>query len=578
MNDDEETYNDLFYAKEMNLYNNLQKKLEKQREKQLLEEQQKHLIPWQVSKNSRKIIVNKLREEKPIYERSSEIAEKKKRELENASRRSEIEKENEMRKMKTRWNIEKKIDKESFENFIEKQKLWELNKQSKVTILREEYDEIMKKAIKETMFKPDIRKKPQSAAKKNNHDSKRVHERLYECNEELKNKKAILEKRNQPKFVPTINKKLPKYIKNKNKHLNENIYNLEEDKHGLDYSNFSNELGFENETKVQYANNLMNFTNVENLNPIYNNFEKKTLNKKEEKIENSENILLNRKFSAQKEKKDSHVILNKILKNKLEKKDFELEKQGFKSDLNNINAGNNLKNLLNGHKDDNINVYKPKKSLEIVYRNLSNGKINKKLSEKLPLERFSVPVNNIRINYQFTPNDSEDIKDQVRNQEIKRLNTMVPEYKSKIEGSENLKINKKSTVYNPNSINIPIIDNLDPNIKENQDNLSQTNFLDESSQININHSRKESSNTNRNYKYNKRLSNSIVEENRSKNFISKSLNKEENIENEQISNNAHIMYSNVKRNSLIQNEAFVYSKFKEASNIYDFVGNFKNRK
>jgi len=188
----------------MNLYNNLQKKLEKQREKNLIEEQRKHSVPWQVSKKSRKIIVKKLKDEKPIYERTIELAEKKKRGIENASRKMELEKENEIRKIKTRWNNEKKINKESLEEFIEKQKLWELHKQTKVTILREQYDGIMKKAIEETMFKPDIGKMPKSIAKKTNIEGKRVHERLYELNEELKNKKANLEKMNKPKFIPIM--------------------------------------------------------------------------------------------------------------------------------------------------------------------------------------------------------------------------------------------------------------------------------------------------------------------------------------------------------------------------------------
>lgn len=463
----DESHDDLFYAKEMNLYNNLQKRLEKQREKKLIEEQQKHQVPWQISKNSRKIIVNKFKDEKPIYERSLELAEKKKRELENASRRMEIEKENEMKKLKTKWNKEKKLNKETFEEFIEKQKLWELNKQTKVTILREEYDEIMKKAIEETMFKPEIGKKPKSIAKRSNIEGKKVHERLYEYNEELKNKKANLEKKNKLNFIPTINKKLPKYLVNKKKDRNEILYFGENNQ-----INYSNDSGFQDDINQEYAKNLKIFLNVEDKNATL--IENKINDKRSV---DQDSIATNRRNSAPAERKNSNsnVSINTMLKSKLDQSDFDLKRKGLISDLNNINnGGNNLKGLLN-EKQENIKIEpKPKNSQEIIYRNMSNGKINKKLSDKFPLERFSVPLNNIKINYHLSINNENTNLIEPGNKNIKRLNSMIPKSTNMIDNNLDMKLDFHRPMIQHQSFNV-LIDNDFQGEKKDNSNLSNIN-------------------------------------------------------------------------------------------------------
>lgn len=567
----------------MNLYNNLQKKLEKQREKKIIEEQQKHLIPWQVSKNSRKIIGDKFKDEKPIYERTLELAEKKKREIENASRKMEIQKENEMKKLKTRWNNQKKINKESFEGFIEKQMLWEHNKQTKVTILREEYDEIMKKAIEETMFKPDIGKRPISIAKKSNNDGKRVHERLYDYNDELKNKKANLEKKNIPKFIPIINKKLPKYLVNKSKAKNEDMF-FGENRNQIDYSNYSNDLEFQDDINEDFENNLKNFINVDNpyanikLNENFNNI---TADKKDKRTIEKNSIIVNRRNSAPLERNITNPK-NNMLKNKLEKKDFDLNNKGLKSDFNNIYAGNNLKNLLNNKQEINKEIEpKSKISQEIVYRNLSNGKINKKLSDKFPLERFSVPVNSIKINYPINNKDVNISMNEPNNKIVKRLNSMIPESKNKIDNNLDMKmnVNKHPVVYQQ-SYDSPLNHNFEPE-KDDANNISRLIMIDDSINQNNNDMaiRKESINHNigNNNRNKKRVSTSVIEENRGKNLIMNSLNKQESLNNKLIGNNNKIVYGHEKRGTVNPNEAFAFNNYKNAMNLYENIGNFKNK-
>ncbi len=385
----------------MNLYNNKLRKIDRHREL-LLEKEQKQLQPWKVDEKSRKIISEKYPNEKPIYERTLELAEKKKRELEHLARENEIQKENEIKKLKTRWNSGK-INRETFDDFVEKQKLWEKHKNSKVILLREEYDEIEKKAIEDTMFKPQLNKKFKCINKKNEDiNPKKVHERLYEYNEELKNKKANLEKKNIPKFVPNINKKLPSYIKSKNK-KNINEWEIYENTNNA-FPNFSNNL---NENEFNKINsNLDSYLNIQD-----GNFNEKDFLERERNFNNFEgNFKINRRISAPPKRSDSDLSFSKnnILKPKNNKNDFDLTSKGIKTAFNNLNAGSNLKNLINEKEKNELKALEEnmRKKNETI-KNMNNLNEKKRLSEIFPIDMFSIPFSNIKVN--------NLIKDQIGN-------------------------------------------------------------------------------------------------------------------------------------------------------------------
>lgn len=493
----------------MNLYNNKLRKIEKQREL-LLEKEQKELQPWKVDKKSRKIISEKFPNKKPLYERTLDLAEKRRRELEYLARVNEIEKENEMKKLKTRWNSGK-LDRETFDDFIEKQKLWEKHKNTKVMLLREEYDEIEKKAIEETMFKPqlNINKKAKSITKRNeNINSKKVHERLYEYNEELKNKKANLGKKNIPTFVPIINKKIPKYIKNKNKkNINDWENQENRDIYLNNYSNISNNLNEneypENVINANYINNLDDYTNIEKIDLKTNFYNEKNIDKhysRDLEKNNIDNLMkVNRKNSAPIQRSDSDLSfsIKQMLKPKFEKKDFDLNTKGLKTDFNNINAGNNLKNLLNENKNQKNEeiILNKNNSQKEIFKNMSSGNIKRRLSDKLPIERFSIPINNIKVNQNLGNKNYNSKENEIKS--LKKINTIIP---------DDTYINKKTLNMN--------INNVQNNLNDCFDNDNKTIMLEDKNVQKLN--------------LKKRLSTSLVEENRGINYILKSLNNENN--------------------------------------------------
>lgn len=428
----DESNDNVFYTKEMNLYNNRQRKIEKQRELLLIKEQENY-EPWKIAKNSRKIIMEKLKNEKPLYERTLDVAEKKKRELEFSVKVQEIKNENELKKMKTRWN-NGKLNNESFDNFVEKQNLWKQNKANKVMFLKETYDEIEKKAIEETMFKPQIKHKSNSISKNINNGNKKVHERLFEYNEELKNKKANLEKNNIPKFIPNINKKLPKYIKNKQKgklrDLNNEEFNNLSGNYSFNQSNIRNYNNdemhindanninknyidcFQNDEKMiqknqQYLgmninnnikNNRNNSCSMNEMNSNYNPNNERKNSAPINQMDINYNPNYNRKNSAPNEKNNFfNPKINSLSKPKLNLRGYDLNTIGLQTDFNNVKAGNNLKNLINKNKEENFYINENETKSKNSQNKKGTDKAKNILNDKLPIEKFSIPISNIKL-------------------------------------------------------------------------------------------------------------------------------------------------------------------------------------
>lgn len=575
----------------MNLYNLKQRKLEKMREKQIMKEI--YHPSWKISENSKKIINTKFQNEKPIYDRALEIAEKKKRVIENNARENELKQEGETQKLKTKWNSGHNNE-EAFHGFVEKQKLWGIMKETRVLMLKEEYEKRQKEAIQASLFKPKVTYKSKSIAKTDN--TKKVHERLYDYSEELKNKKIANEKKEKKKFIPNINTKIPNYIKNRKKEINnqKNLNNRQINhqntnlKHLMPVYNEENYCENENDTNENYIGNLVEFLDVENktkekgsITHIKDNINKSIHNENNKK---NESASLNRKQSAQ-IKLTSQNLTNSILKgyinnqkNEKELKHYDLYIKGLKSDLNNLNAGNNssIKLLMNekGNKKDNVEVnFNQINDRENFYREMSNRhqiKKTKKLADKLPLHRFSVPITDI-----VNQNSFKDIliKDEILN-ENSNLNN--------IHLNKNLKKHRNTSIENISKIKNQFENE---NIKKNS-----VNPLNQSEIITNNKSQNEdiiiNKINNKNTEYSeydnkllfeppsdtfikKRFSAPVVNNKVYNDFMFNSMvndcdqsNADFNVDNKTSEDDLHFAYE--KRGTLNQNEAFLFQQYKNA--------------
>ena len=360
----------------MNLYNNLQKKLDKLRKKNDLA-----IVgeKWKMSENSRKIVSGKLHE-KPIYERALEIAEIQKINKEKIIKENEIEKEKVNTNIQTKWN-QGYIDEEVFQGFIDKQKNWNLMKDTKNTMLKEKLEKIENEAIKSTLFKPKILTKSRSLAKNQNQEKEKVHDRLYKYTDELKIKKEELEKKNKPSFAPQINNRIPKYLKIKS---NNNQFNKNEINNNLD---------------DQYNNDLLKEINNQNIRNS-EDYMKKNINYLEEKKDFFKNSNINRRQSAPNERNisENNVSFSNQMKNNINN-NFDLKGNGILNDFNNVNHGENFKNIINNNSIKNL------RNAFILNQNINNNQINsnlkinesKKLNDRLPIQKFSIPVSNIKI-------------------------------------------------------------------------------------------------------------------------------------------------------------------------------------
>lgn len=121
-------------------------------------------------------------------------------------------------------DIQTQFDEKKFEEWLNKQMKWELEKKSKIITVKEE-NERLETSINRCMYHPSIDKNSEILVTKSKilyseNSSKKsdesVYEKLYNLRDEKYNKlvKRLIE--SIPDFTPTINKNMPTYL-NKNK-------------------------------------------------------------------------------------------------------------------------------------------------------------------------------------------------------------------------------------------------------------------------------------------------------------------------------------------------------------------------
>ena len=183
------------------------------------EEEMKHIKNKpKMSKLSKKIMEKKKCEIKPIHQRVNEIVDKKYLKVDKLKQiYRDIENSN-----SSRYSTQ--FDEKKFEEWLNKQMKWELEKKSKIITVKEE-NERLETSINRCMYHPSIDKNKEILVTKskilNSENSSKksdesVYEKLYNLRDEKYNKlvKRLIE--SIPDFTPTINKNMPTYL-NKNK-------------------------------------------------------------------------------------------------------------------------------------------------------------------------------------------------------------------------------------------------------------------------------------------------------------------------------------------------------------------------
>lgn len=201
-----------FYEREIEAHNALQHKLEIIRNKKKLDEVKDLKSKPTLSKNTQKIIQNKLKKERPIYQRVEEVLVQKEENLYELKRAAYDEEVEEQLEHVSRWNVGH-VDDDKFGNFLKTQSHWQQYKQEKLEYLKGEYSRFEEQEQK-SYYKPTINKASEAIALNKNRKlrDKTVHERLHNQHEEKLLKKEKLAHQDKPSFTPVINKKIPKYL------------------------------------------------------------------------------------------------------------------------------------------------------------------------------------------------------------------------------------------------------------------------------------------------------------------------------------------------------------------------------
>jgi hypothetical protein len=197
-----------YYEREIDAHNNLQHRLELIRNKKIQDELKMCKKKPELSATTKKIIESKLKNEKPIYQRTDEVLRHK--ELRLQFLKSVFQEIDHMQEeeLKSPWNTNGNFDQMKFQQFLSDQMLWQKNKEEKLAYIKDEISKLEEIASK-TLYKPAINKQSSEIAK-TKQKMTQVHERLHQGGEEKHlNRKKLIEDF-KPKFQPTINKYVPR--------------------------------------------------------------------------------------------------------------------------------------------------------------------------------------------------------------------------------------------------------------------------------------------------------------------------------------------------------------------------------
>ena len=218
-----------------NLY--YQKKKEKilirQRKEKQQEEIKSMLGKPVVSKNSQKIIRDKLSNEKPIYERFHVIVNNKKQNLHTIKKEVKNEAEEKFikeasKRLRKEFNPNQSVfyDPTRFDGWVKEKRDWVQKRKDKVSNLKQYYQNL-ENEDNELTFKPTINKMSEKLAE---HKFKisttmELSERLYNDYYTHMSKRQEMQTQYMPSFQPKVNNKLPKYLKDsrEDKENNDNI-------------------------------------------------------------------------------------------------------------------------------------------------------------------------------------------------------------------------------------------------------------------------------------------------------------------------------------------------------------------
>lgn len=189
-------------------------RLELQRSKKLNDEMKQLKNKPDISHKSREIIKSKFSETKPIHLRVGEVLESKENELKKLWYYYNILLNNDLKEInKAKQGV---YDEEKFKDFVNNQLNWLSSKREKINYIKSEIDRLESEASK-SLYKPQINKTSENIAKSKKAFEMKVHDRLHNHAEEIKQKKELLASKNIPSFTPLIYKNKPKYINTKEK-------------------------------------------------------------------------------------------------------------------------------------------------------------------------------------------------------------------------------------------------------------------------------------------------------------------------------------------------------------------------
>ena len=222
-----------FYDKQLLEKKEHEKKYEKIRKKR--EDEIRNRAKPVINEESKKIMEKKHGFVKPIYQRAKDVEESKKNKIsmmkKNIEEKIAQKEEEEIHKSKFLMkNKNLHYNEKEFSDWRDHQIDWEKNKNKKIQNIKEDYQKQHLESVSK-FYHPVIDKNSENLAKSKNANTKEnnvnVFQKLYNLNEE-KHKKLLQKTIDAiPDFKPSINKKIPNYIRNKNivshHYSNENI-------------------------------------------------------------------------------------------------------------------------------------------------------------------------------------------------------------------------------------------------------------------------------------------------------------------------------------------------------------------
>jgi len=297
-----------------------------------------------IDSGSLKIINNKLKDKKPIYERYEEVKNEKKANLEkykkelirnnsaknlNSTNYYDYNLSTKNEKNKIQFNELNLINKDTpiskhFNEWLTKNEKWNNNKENKFKEMKKKMEE-QKFENENTSHTPKIDQVSDIIANTKNFNEfpgLEVYDKLYNQKDKKIQKQKYLIEKNKPRFIPTINNYTPKYfhVVKKGQTINKNLNFNEEGK--LEYHKSFREINNKTSKDNSYFWRSKKFNNITNK-------EKKSSEKRKSSTNNAIETNSDKKESF----KFSFSFLNNVIKSSSQGKVDDKKANFYKSDL-----------------------------------------------------------------------------------------------------------------------------------------------------------------------------------------------------------------------------------------------------